>query len=280
MKMFLSAIVSLIVHVFAVTVGCNVISVGQAAEGDIVRVAGSFDRACFKKPEDAEPIRKAGNLGGSTKPGQRLCSKGWVEYDVNVSHAGWYELIVPIDTFSIRLAQSRKCEYILEIEYVVDGNTFISARGDKVSNLWLDAGKHTIRIERYHWSGFPSIERLILRPSDLTLAKRLRLSVVDKRTVVGAGDSLHLTLQAGGPMRSAKATVHLQDAETQEIVSSVNVAIPVDEKPADLAVSLPCPRRRLRRPFQRRRSPDQRSRCAVSHGRCGRYASGEARWRT
>jgi hypothetical protein len=245
-KLFRSAIAGLIVLVFAATVGCSIVSVGQAAEGDIVRVAGSFDRACFKKPEDAELIRKAGNLGGSTKPGQRLCSKGWVEYDINVAHAGWYELIVPIDRFSIELAQSRKFDYgVFEIDYVVDGDVYITARGDKASNLWLEAGKHTIRIARYHWSGFPSIEKLILRPSGPTLAKRLRLSVVENRTVVGAGDSLQLMLQAGGRMRSTKATVHLQDAKTQEIVSSADVAIPAGKKPADLAVSLPCPREGL-----------------------------------
>ena len=43
-------------------------------------------------------------------------------------------------------------------------------------------------------------------------------------------------------MKSAKATVHLQDAETQEIVSSADVTIPAAAKPSGLAVSLPCPR--------------------------------------
>lgn len=198
------------------------------AAGDIVRPAGSFDRAEFTRPEDAERVRGSGNLAGSSEPGKSCSIKGWAEYDIEVPQPGWYELIVPGQAWGI--------------EYRFDGDIAVSAGGGKIGNFWLEAGRRTLRVQRYHWTGFQRVEQLILRPSGKVLAKSLRLWAADGRRLVRAGESLGLVLQAGGCAAPARVAVCLQDPKTQEIVSRVEVAVPAGEKPEKTAVSLPCPR--------------------------------------
>lgn len=212
------------------------------AAGDIVRPMGSFDRAEFTRPEDAERVRSSGNLAGTSEPGKNCYIKGWAEYDIEVPQSDWYELIVPGQAWGV--------------EYRFDGDVAVSAGSGKIGNFWLEAGRRTLRVQRYHWTGFQRIESFTLRPAEKKPAKRLRLWMPGENRIVRTGEVLPLRLQAGGPDgQPGWVTILLSDPKTQEIISQAEVAVPVGERPAEQPVTLACPREGL---FELRVSADGR----------------------
>ncbi|MCY3020977.1 MAG: hypothetical protein NTW87_18325 [Planctomycetota bacterium] len=216
--------------VTALAVGPTLVSVAacRAGEWELTRPAAQFDRCEFTDPQDAERVRKSGNLAGVTKPNEWFHIAGWAEYDIAVPQAGWYELLVPADLWGM--------------EYVIDGKLSVTGGGGKIGNFWLEAGKHVIRLQRYHWTGFGKIEKLVVRASGPAVGKTVRMYVAEDRTIVRAGEELKLCLQAGGRAEPAKVVVRLQDTATKDVITSRDVELPAGVKPVDLAVPLACPR--------------------------------------
>ncbi len=213
---------------------------GLCAAGDIGRPMGSFDRSGFTRAEDAARVRGSGNLAGTSETGKTCAIKGWAEYDIEVPRTGWYELLVSGQAWGIG--------------YRFDGDATAWAGGGKIGNFWLEAGRRTLRVQRYHWTGFQRVESFTLRPSENVPAKRLRLWMPGENRIVRAGEALPLRLQAGGPgARPGRVTILLCDPKTQETVSRAEAAVPAGERPAEQPVMLPCPREGL---FELRVSAD------------------------
>ena len=89
--------------------GCGLVCValsgmartGRAGEWELGRPAGQFDRSGFTDSQDADRVRKAGNLAGVTKPNEWFHIAGWAEYDVELPQAGWYEFLVAGDAWGV-----------------------------------------------------------------------------------------------------------------------------------------------------------------------------------
>ena len=203
----------------------------SAAAWETVRPAGQFDRCSFTEAQDADLVRQAGNLSGTTKPDDWRHIAGWVEYDLEVPSDGWYELVVPAETWGM--------------EYFADGQRVGGSGGGKVANLWLNAGRHVFRLQRYHWTGFGRIERIILRAAGPERSKAVSVKVADGRTILRAGEDVKLAILAGGRPEPARLTARLSDAQTREVVASREVEVPAGQQPVAIDVSLRGPREGL-----------------------------------
>lgn len=132
------------------------------------REARSFDRSGLAYPDQAGRVKQSNSLAGTS---------GWVEYDFNITRTGWYEL--------------KGIGNASEIEFIVDpkllergtggaqiyGGTGQQGTDDKVSNVWLDEGAHTLRIQRFFWTGFPQLQGFALYPSSSMLDKSMRVAL-------------------------------------------------------------------------------------------------------
>jgi len=120
--------------------------------------ARALSRSSLVPADGADRIRQAGTLGGGPKD---CCIAGWVDYDFGVPQAGWYELFA--------------LEAVSETEFIVDpsspaayayGTASIENGMAKIANAWLGAGTHTLRAQRYFWTGLP-VERVFeVEPRD------------------------------------------------------------------------------------------------------------------
>lgn len=201
------------------------------------RPASSFDRHGLVDPAHAEKIRVGGTLsGGASDSG----ITGFVDYDIEVPTSGWYELTIQGGG--------------LEVEYVFDpppsrpgtrpvtiyGTSGDSLADDKVANIWIVAGAHTIRLQKYFWTGFPRISGFTLRAGDGTLAKSVRVALPDiSTTIYRAGRCPSLEVNAGGNAAPTNLTVWLKDGPASPRVAG-RVPVPAGTVPMRREWQIPC----------------------------------------
>jgi hypothetical protein len=177
--------------------------------------AKDFNRSAFVEPGMSERIKTMGNLSGRTPSpsDKRSYLRGWVEYDVTVPKTTWYEFLVQPDTSGA--------------EYIIDGKQLLYGYGgQKLSNLWLSAGKHSIRLQRYVWYGFSPITGFILRESQQDIAKMLQLDLASRQRVIRQGETLSFRIVSGGMGKVAPLTVNIVDRKTGKIEQAQTVNVP------------------------------------------------------
>lgn len=193
--------------------------------------AAGFQNCELKDPKMADKVRKAGNLSGYAKGGERIADDdrnlGWFEYRLRVPRTGWYELLVPRGQ---------------DLEYFVDGTYVYNVEGDKVGSFWLNAEGaqvHTIRLQKNHWTGFPPLEDFTLKAvAPENLAGQLRVTVADKRTILRKGESLRLLVETASPR--APFTLGVTVLAGQTPVMERTVTIPNNPGVTRTEVELPC----------------------------------------
>lgn len=196
-----------------------------AAEFELVRPTLSYDRCSLGAADQEGRVRASGTIAGFT--GKWAPVQGWFEYDVELPTAGWYEFSAP-------------CEFG-NMDFLVDGVLLPVHGGRKISNLWLEPGKHVFRLQRWHWTGFDGrFDRWILRAAGPGPAKALRLWLADGRSLVRAGELVRLRVQAGGRPAGAHLVAHLVDRATQLVVASRTLSIPAGSVPVTLDAPLLC----------------------------------------
>lgn len=128
------------------TLACAVIGIGaQASEGKIQRDGWSYDRQGLRAtPEKIAETKQAGK--GFSIP-------GWVEYDIEVPKGGWYSLWLggspagwPRDVFVDGKTVTRLQASLSEDELKPMPKKGVQY---KEANLFLSAGKHALRLQRY-----------------------------------------------------------------------------------------------------------------------------------
>jgi Glycosyl hydrolase-like 10 len=177
--------------------------------------AKDFKRSAFVEPGMAERIKTMGNLSGRTASPSDKSSylRGWVEYEVTVPKTTWYEFLVQPDTSGA--------------EYRIDGKQVLYGYGGpKLSNLWLSAGQHTIRIQRYIWYGFSPITGFILRESSPDIAKRLQLELTGQQRVIRQRETLNLRIVSGGAEKGTPLTVNVVDKKTGKVAQTQRINVP------------------------------------------------------
>lgn len=208
-----------------------------AAPGAIRRDGWSYDRADFLAPP--EKIAAAKSARGDI----RLA--GWVEFDVNVAKSGWYELLIggippewPRDLYVddalvYRLGRATSADVISNVE--TRDVQF------KDTNLYLTAGKHTLRFRRQREPGAqPGVWEL--RPAASgDDAAAIRVEIAGPR-IVDPGEPVTLRITGGGTGRASTYTLFLRD-EVADVVSATpcaTVAFSASAKPEtrDVPVTL------------------------------------------
>ncbi len=175
------------------------------APSSLTREAASFDRSVLVRPGDAKKIRDGGTLGGGKGD---WGITGSLDYDFDIARAGWYELILdgPGDGVTFILDPRGN-----EAAVVVEGARAENAKPPKAGNLYLTAGRHTLRIQRYFWTGFPLLRGFSLSPSPPLLATSMRAAFASPGTVFGTAQCPPIEIIAGGGAGPAKLTVWTKD---------------------------------------------------------------------
>jgi hypothetical protein len=175
------------------------------------RPAVSYDRAAFTDPQFEPKVRTSGLLGGGP---QDWGITGWVEYDFSAPTTGWYEVLVD--------GAADQTEFVLDPtlhtrgaggRYMFggggyDGNT----KTEKIANVWLDAGAHTIRVQRFFWTGFPKISGLLVRASDGSLNKSLQLQMKGAPGTFRRGECPRLEVSTGYVTKGRSLEILIGDA--------------------------------------------------------------------
>jgi dienelactone hydrolase len=179
--------------------------------------AGEFQRCELSHPEKITKVRDAGNLSGRREGDKWDPIAGWFEYDFRAPFSGWYELIVP---------GGGQTEYTLDGQYAFGVGT-----GDKVGNFYLEHDRHTLRIQRTHWTGMRAIEGFTLRavPPDKT-AGHVRVTTIKNHQARRLGEEIRLRVRSGRLPKPATLTAELVVAG--EVASSASVELcdwPSDE---------------------------------------------------
>ena len=191
------------------------------------RQAAQFDRGKFIDPAMADQIRQAGNLSGLNKLKglNKHPACGWVEYDMKVPRDGWYELWILPSSYGQ--------------EYFIDGRTYIYSRSRaKLSNIYLTSGQHTLRIQRWIWTGLGAIKTIRLTASQPTLSQRLRISCISSTTVLRKGAFLKLLVEAGDCDHARTLNI-VVERDNGKQVASIPVSLPASATYWKITVKIP-----------------------------------------
>lgn len=190
------------------------------------RSTTAFDRFYVTDPRMLDKITSPRNKAGlAGVDGWGVT--GWFEYDFKVPKTGWYELFTGGENKGLGV------EYILDRviagrarsdDYLYAGG--MGGKADKVGNIWLNAGAHTLRLQRFYWTGFPALQSFTIRASHNVLGETVRVDLV------GLGNSFQekkcqpLRIYSGSRNIPDRLTVWVRDESNDELRSTSVVAIP------------------------------------------------------
>jgi hypothetical protein len=210
-----------------------------AGAPDIVLRAGAFERSALHPAGAEARVRAQAHLG--TAPGVECCTLGWVEYDFRVPESGWYELLsLPVGReieYSIR-SQGMPADSAPFRIYDSTGNV---VRGeDKVSNVWLDAGPHTLRVKRMYWTGFPPTQAFVLRPAGTGTQLRVRAWLAGATNVFRTRGCAPIEIEAGPA--SGELVVLMRRALGGPATQVAKLELRPSARPLRTQIEAPCDR--------------------------------------
>lgn len=189
--------------------------------------ANNPDPCVPKNPNILENIKTYHNLAGvPCGGGYNALSSGWFDYDFTTPRTGWYELIIDKAATDV--------EFIIDPELHINGkggmyfygSSGATTQNDKISNVWLTSGRHTLRTQRFIWYGFPAIGSFTLRASTPALAQSVRASLSTSRTIYRANGCEPLSIYSGQQTLEQNFVVRIKDAATGNIRKSWKVTVP------------------------------------------------------
>lgn len=158
-----------------------------------------------------------------------------VGYAFEVPAAGWWEFWL----------QGNNTPFDL----IIDGRTLIHApiasgvwapdqHLQKMLNVWLTAGRHTLRLSKPEPYGIPGVSKMQFRQAR-DLAGMVRAELVGDRTVIRKGEGLALTLVAGQGAEPRTVRVATSAEGSKEEIWSQEVKIPAGAGNVKVPVHLP-----------------------------------------
>jgi hypothetical protein len=206
--------------------------------------ARAFERAWFVDPQAAESVAATGSLRGS---GKDTGNVGWAEYPVTVPSAGWYLLGarggVTDVTFEVKPDGAHA------------GVVFHATQEGRVGNVWLQAGRHIVRVSKLVWWGFDDLRAVTMQASDGSLVQSIRIERPDDHGIYRLGACPTVAVWAS-PSRSTQLSVFLRETESvdpggirrqvadrlADASSIAGMPIAAGDAPARYEVRLPCER--------------------------------------
>ncbi len=195
----------------------------------IHRDVWSYDRADLAWYEGKPPEKQEGAMG-------KLA--GWVEFDVDIPAAGWYELYCSGGVWG------------WDKTYYVDGRQVFFGPAQvedtdrktdtyKVANLPLSAGPHALRVKR---TGFPGTlpAWVELRAADGD-PRNCIVAEQDGPEMVRAGAGVRLKVTGGCPGKATKYELVAENTATGEGTPAGDVSFPASDKFLTKAVVIPTP---------------------------------------
>ena len=163
---------------------------------------------------------------------------GEADYQFDVPRTGWYELWVE--------ATGWNTDLFLDGEFLIH-TAFASGvweqrdKAEKVLNLHLAQGRHTLRFSRPYHPGLPYLRRFCLDPAtDVTGKVRVRLGT--DRLCFRQGEAFPVRLTAGKEAQEYALSLKLTAAETGAPVTTVQRRVPAGEGVFEKEVALPTDR--------------------------------------
>jgi hypothetical protein len=196
------------------------------------RPAGSFDRAAFHDEGSLTDVRTRGDLKGS-----RCCVAGWADYDVHVEATGWYQLWV----------RGSAQETLIDPDSgggapraYFTGGSGIARNPDKIGNVWLEAGVHTVRFQSDAWYGFSGLTAFYLRRSADDVAGTVSIRWPGAARSFRAGGCPAFDLLYGGRAQVATVLIETRRLPGAELVSRERLVLPAATGLATIPFHVPC----------------------------------------
>ncbi|HYQ73220.1 MAG TPA: family 10 glycosylhydrolase [Gammaproteobacteria bacterium] len=211
-------------HAFLLFLCCSGCAHSQVV---LDRDALDYDRRDLTTPELAHKLTMAPkSLGLAGVDGWGVT--GWFEYDFTVPQSGWFELTATL------AGKYRNIEYIIDPDsgqYPMSGTHLygtgqgLSGVTDKISNLWLEAGVHVLRLQQYYWTGFPPIIHLAIKSSAPGIAGKVRAVFPERSTVFRMNECPSLEIYYGQLPSEKDITVFVKDASTGKARAEYSVEL-------------------------------------------------------
>ncbi|MFZ2654504.1 MAG: hypothetical protein WAX69_06270 [Victivallales bacterium] len=216
--------------------------------GLITRTAWSYDRSELDWPAHLlKPGVKGwiSSMEDQKTAGSILGASGWVEYDFTVARSGWFELmeIGGVPDWSRDLFLDGKLLFLLTYSHKEDIDV-APRKGEqgrwwKEANLYLKAGKHTLRFRRL---GFPGAlpSKWELRSADGEASGCIRATGIG-HNVVRAGTRIRISVSGGTTVPTSYELV-VRDENSKEITPCGTVEFPISAEPVSKEVEIEFPR--------------------------------------
>ncbi|MDR3708078.1 MAG: family 10 glycosylhydrolase [Capsulimonadaceae bacterium] len=171
--------------------------------------AMKYDASHLVTPDLQAELQGASDLSGDLKDRKQPRILGWFEYNFSVPSTGWYVLSLKGGSVS---------EYILDPHDGQLNPTCTTSAG----NLFMNAGKHTLRLQTMVKAGFDRIKSLTITQSDGSVAQTFQANISNGMTKLLAGSQIPLTISSGGRTSSGKLTVVVRDFSPDVVYQFVN----------------------------------------------------------
>lgn len=210
---------------------CDVFG-GQSTTVVIQRSVWSYDASDFEWHAGKEPAKKEGELSGAS---------GWAEYKFEVESDGWYEL------FFQSIGGSK--DIFLDGKFIYQGvseqedreppaKNYLNVFNDKMVNLFLSSGGHTLRIRALNWPGF-YLSGWELRAANGAPEGSI-FAEVQGYNIIRAGEYLKLNI-TGGTNHPETYELMARNTLTGGNWKQVGtVSFPVSSKPVVRAIKIKC----------------------------------------
>ena len=198
---------------------------GAAAAERIEVKAAEFTATTYLTEKEREQVRKDGILRGF----------GEAEYRFQVPRAGWY-------SFWAEAAQWAS-EVTLDGEFLIytpfaSGVWAPQAGAEKVLNVFLSEGRHTLRVSRPWPFGLPYLRRFFFETAkDVT--DSVRLAPVKDHLAFRRGEAFAVRLSAGRLPEAYALALQIVHAETGRPVRTLAVKVPAGQGNHDQTLTLP-----------------------------------------
>lgn len=208
----------------------------QDQPGVIRKKAWDFDRSVLEWYQWAKPDQ-------AKEENFLQAVSGWAEYDFQVAESGWYELwqvgVPPEWTRDIFLdgkliARLHVSDSQLDVRDTKNRKEWLA----KEFNLYLEAGKHSLRFRRLGFPGcMPSIWELV-KASDPFGSINAKIK---GNNVLRVGEGINLSVTAGMPDQASSYEFIVKDEKTEKLTPVGKLGFPASKTPVTKELSIKFP---------------------------------------